>query len=210
MALRVETFEAGPIQTNAYLVADDATGDAIVIDAPREGTGPVTAAAAAAGWRIDRIVITHAHWDHIADAAAMKAATNAPLAAHPLAAERMASPGSKVFDLDFTIPPTRPDELLDDGDTVTVGGHTFQVLHLPGHDPAHIALYSKDDRVFLGGDVLFPGGHGTTEIPGADQAAMNRSIARLVALPPDVKVYPGHGLPTTTGAELGWMRGLGR
>lgn len=208
MALRVQTFEAGPIQTNAYLVADDATGEAVVVDAPRDATGPVTEAATAAGWRIGRIVITHAHWDHIADAADLVAATTAPLAAHPLATERLAAPGSAVYDLPFTIPPTRPDELLNEGDTVTVGGHTFLVLHLPGHDPAHIALYSEADRVFLGGDILFPGGHGTVEIPGAVPAAMNRSIARLISLPPDVKVYPGHGLPTTIGAELEWMRAL--
>ncbi len=207
MALRVQSFEAGPIQTNAYLVADDETGEALVVDAPLEATRPVTEAAAAAGWRIDRIVITHTHWDHIADAAALVAASGAPLAAHPLAVEGLAAPGSLIEDLPFTIPPTRPDELLNDGDTVTVGRHAFRVLHLPGHDPSHIALYAEDDRVFLGGDVLFPGGHGRVDLPGADQATMNRSLARLVGFPPDTVVYPGHGLPTTIGAEA-WLQGL--
>ena len=205
MALQIRTFEAGPIQTNAYLIADDVTGDAIVVDAPADATTPVTEAATAAGWRIGRIVITHAHWDHIADAAALAAATGVPLAAHPLAVERMATPTSGVSAPPVPIQPSRPDELLNDGDTVTVGNHAFAVLHLPGHDPAHIVLYSEPDRVLFGGDVLFPGGHGTVEIPGADQAVMTKSLSRLTPLPPDVKVYPGHGLPTTIGAQSSWL-----
>jgi hydroxyacylglutathione hydrolase len=208
MGPTVQTFEAGPIQTNAYLVADAAAGEAIVVDAPKDVTAALTEAAREAGWRVAAIVITHAHWDHIADAAALREATGAPIAAHPLAVERLAAPGSTVFELDFAIPPVRPDRLLEEGDEVVVGAHAFRVLHLPGHDPAHIALLSEPHRLFLGGDVLFPGGHGTTEIPGADQAAMDRSLARLLDLPPDTTVYPGHGLPTTLGAEFGWMREL--
>ena len=80
-------------------------------------------------------------------------------------------------------------------------------MHLPGHEPAHIALVDEEERVFLGGDVLFPGGHGRTDIPGSDQAVMNRSLRRLVAeLPPDTTVYPGHGPTTTIGGEAPWIR----
>lgn len=210
MSLTVQTFEAGPIQTNAYLVADAATGEALVIDAPKDATGPVTAAASAAGWTIGQIILTHAHWDHIADAAALATATGAPLLAHPKAVERLASPGSAVVDLPFTIAPVTPDRLIDDGDQVTLGSHTFQVLFLPGHDPAHIVLFSAPDRLFFGGDVVFPGGHGNIEIPGAEEQTMYRSLARLVDLPPDTVVYPGHGLPTTIGAEAIWIRHLAR
>ncbi len=109
------------------------------------------------------------------------------------------------MDLPFTIPPVTPDQLLDEGDEVGLGEHRFQVLHLPGHDPAHIVLYSAADRVFLGGDVLFPGGHGTTEVPGADQAVMNQSLKRIAHLPGDVVVYPGHGQTTKLGDEA-WLR----
>ena len=205
MTLQVHTLEAGPIQTNAYLVGDEETKEALIVDAPHGVTAELTAAAEAAGWRIAQIVITHAHWDHIADAAALREATGAPLAAHPLAVERLAAPGSARFDLPFAIPPVRPDRLLEEGDTVTLGAHAFRVLHLPGHDPAHIVLFGEADRLFFGGDVVFPGGHGTTEVPGADQATMDRSLARLVDLPPDTVVYPGHGLPTTLGAEAAWL-----
>ena len=204
MALSVQTFEGGPVQTNAYLVGDDVTGDAIVVDAPQGVTQEVIDAAAVAGLRIGLIVITHPHWDHVVDAAALVAATGAPLAASPLAAERLAHPGSATMPLPFEIPPVGLDRPLEEGDIVDVGGHPFQVFHLPGHEPAHIALYGAPDHVLFGGDVLFPNGHGRLDIPGADAAAMRRSLARLAALPPEVVVYPGHGHPTTIGEET-WL-----
>jgi hydroxyacylglutathione hydrolase len=209
MALRIETFVGGPIDTNAYLVADDATGDAIVVDAPAGVTPAVVALANERGWTIRQIVLTHVHWDHVADAAAMQAATGAPLVAHPLAVEPLAHPAPLVGALPIEIPPATADATLDEGDMVAVGGHAFRVLHLPGHDPSHIVLVSEPDRTLLGGDVLFPGGHGRTDIPGADEAVMRASLRRLLPLPPDTTVYPGHGAPTTIGAEAGWMRGLG-
>ena len=208
MALEIRTFVGGPLETNAYLIGDEATNEALAIDAPAGVTAELTAAAREAGWRIGRIVITHAHWDHIADAAALKEATGAPLAAHPLAVERLARPASLMGDeLPVPIPPVRPDELIEDGDTVRLGSHAFRVLHLPGHDPAHIALVSEADRLFFGGDVVFPGGHGRTDLPLADQAMMDRSLTRLRDLPPDTVVYPGHGATTTLGAEASWIGG---
>ena len=207
MGIEIRTFPAGPLETNAYLVADAASREAVAIDAPLGVTATLVAAAAAEGWRIGRIVLTHAHWDHIADAAALKAAVGAPLAAHPLAIPRLQEPGSAIFDLPFEIPPVEPDELLADGDEVRIGETTFAVLFLPGHDPAHIALHSAPDRALFSGDVVFPGGHGRIDIPGADQATMNQSLVRVAALPPETVVYPGHGATTTVGAE-GWLTSL--
>lgn len=205
MALEVRTFVGGPLETNAYLVGDGETGEALVVDAAQGVTPQLVAAAQEAGWRIGQIAITHAHWDHIADAAALREATGAPIAAHPLAVERLAAPGSAFGELPFEIPPVRPDLLLDEGEIVTLGAHAFRVLHLPGHDPAHVVLFSEPDRLFFGGDVVFPGGHGRTDIPGSDQATMDRSLARLRDLPGDTVVYPGHGATTTLGAEAGWI-----
>ncbi|HEY7034232.1 MAG TPA: MBL fold metallo-hydrolase [Thermomicrobiales bacterium] len=204
MALTIESFVGGPIETNAFLVADDATREAIVVDAPMDVADRIERAATTAGLRVTLIVITHTHWDHIGDAAELKTRLRAPLAAHQLAVEPLAHPGSATMELPFTIPPVTPDRLLADGDEVRLGDHVFRVMHLPGHDPSHIALVSEPDRVFLGGDVLFPAGHGRVDIPGADQDTMNRSLARLVDLPPDTVVYPGHGRTTTIGAER-WL-----
>lgn len=209
MTLTIKTFEAGPIQTNAYLVGDEAGagGRAIVIDAPYGVSEEVTSAAAKAGWQIELIVITHTHWDHIADAAALVAATGAPLLAHAEAAAALAEPRSLVGPLPFAIPPVALDRPVTDGDTITFGEHRFQVMYLPGHDPLHIALYNEADRVLFGGDVLFPNGHGRLDLPGGDAQAMRHSLVRLAALPADVTVYPGHGRPTTIGAESWLPRG---
>jgi glyoxylase-like metal-dependent hydrolase (beta-lactamase superfamily II) len=207
MAITFRTFVGGELETNAYLVADEASGEAILIDAPDGITDDVIEAARAEGWTITRIILTHAHWDHIVDAAALQQRTGAPLLAHPLAADRLADPDRFAGGfVPVEIEPVTPDGWLNDGDSVTVGSYTFDVMHLPGHDPAHIVLVNEPSLLFFGGDVVFPGGHGNTAIPGADQAVMNQSLRRLVPLSPDIVVYPGHGQPTTLGAEASWIR----
>ncbi len=209
MPLEIVAFPGGPVQTNAYLVADTETGEALVIDAPYETTEAIVAEAAKRGWTIGQIVITHTHWDHIADAKALTEATGAPLAAHPLAEAPLANPSSPLGDLPVPIPPVAANAALEDGDTVTLGSYTFRVMHLPGHEPSHIALAGEESGVFLGGDVLFPGGHGRTDLPGSDQAIMNQSLRRLLAeLPEEMTVLPGHGQATTIGAEASWIRML--
>jgi hydroxyacylglutathione hydrolase len=211
MPLEIVTIPAGPVDTNAYLVADTATGKALVIDAPYEATSPVLDEAAERGWTIDQIVITHTHWDHVADALALKEATGAPLLAHPLAVEPLANPSPLLGELPVPVPAVETTTTLEDGATVTLGESTFRVLHLPGHDPSHIALYNNEARVLLGGDVLFPGGHGRTDLPGTDQRVMNTSLRRLVAeLPGETTVLPGHGAPTTISRETPWIDALSK
>lgn len=205
MALSITQFPAGPIDTNAYLVVDDVTNEAIVIDAPPESVEMLTAGATKLGVTVRSLIITHGHWDHIGDTAAMAAAFDVPVSAHKGAVGRIANPETR-FPID--IPAATVDHELAEGDVVMIGGHSFTVMHLPGHDEGHIALYSAAEGVFLGGDVLFPGGHGRTDIPGADQATMNRTIKRLLDLPDEVTVYPGHGEITTIGAERPWMTRL--
>lgn len=209
MSLEIVAFPSGPIETNAYLVADRDTGDALVVDAPAGSTANIVAEAEKRGWKIGQIVITHTHWDHVADAKALTEATDAPLAAHPLAESSLANPTPPVAEIPVEVPPVATNQALEDGDAVTLGGHTFQVLHLPGHDPAHIALLDAEHGVLLSGDVLFPKGHGRTDIPGSDQQAMDQSLHRLVAeAPAETTVFPGHGAPTTIGAEAPWIERL--
>jgi len=205
MALTVTQFPAGPIETNAYLVVDDATTDAIVIDAPSESVDLIAGGIALTGATVRSLVITHGHWDHIADTNALARALNVPVYAHGGVVDRITNPAG---DSPVSIAAATVDHQLDEGDVVMVGSHSFSVMFLPGHDVGHIGLYDADDQVFLGGDVLFPGGHGRTDIPGSDQAVMNRTIKRLLDLPDDVAVYPGHGDATTIGAERPWMTRL--
>jgi glyoxylase-like metal-dependent hydrolase (beta-lactamase superfamily II) len=125
--------------------------------------------------------------------------------------EPLANPQSVAWELPVPVPAVETTTMLEDGATVTLGNETFRVLHLPGHDPSHIALYNNEARVLLGGDVLFPGGHGRTDLPGTDQRVMNTSLRRLVAeLPGETTVLPGHGAPTTISRETPWIDALSK
>ncbi len=207
MALTVETFAGGPIDTNAYLVFDDDSKQILIVDAPLDVDEPLKDRVAELGGEVVLVVLTHAHWDHIGTTNLLHNEFSAPVAAHPLQQSRLAEPGSSVMSLPVEIQAVYPDRWLHEGDRVPLGAHEFLVMHLPGHDPGHIALYSEPDRLILSGDVLFPNGHGRIDIPGASEFEMAASLKRLAALPGDVIVYPGHGLSTTIAAEP-WLQGF--
>jgi len=203
--LELITYPAGPIETNGYLVIDPDANEALIIDAPSGFADDVIRDVRERGLAIKAIVITHGHWDHIGDTAALKQELNAPVLTHPNTVPKLEHPGSAVMTLPVQIEPSSADALLNEGDTVTLGSHTFDVWFLPGHDPGHIVLISVPDNLVLGGDVLFPGGHGRIDIPGASETDMLASLKRLATLPDAVTVYPGHGAPTTIGQERSWL-----
>jgi len=210
MTLSIQAFPGGELETNTFLVADTETGDAIVIDAAEGVTAAVTAALKEQGLTARSIVLTHTHWDHIADAAEMQRTLNVPLIANAYATQLFGDASGRIAARGREgIAPFAPSGALHEADSIDVGKHTFTVLFLPGHEPTHIGLWSEADNVLISGDVLFPGGHGTTEIPGSDQQVMNQTIRRLSRLPDATVVYPGHGAPTTIGAERHWMKHQG-
>lgn len=203
--LELITFPAGPIETNGFLVIEPDTNQALIVDAPSGFATDVLRAIRERGVTVTAIMITHGHWDHIGDTAELKRQLGVPVLAHPTTSARLEQPGSAVMALPVDIEASVADTFLNDGDTVSLGAHTFDVWFLPGHDPGHIALVSLADELVLGGDVLFPNGHGRIDIPGADAAQMQQSLSRLASLPDNVTVYPGHGLPTTIGQERAWL-----
>lgn len=200
----IQAVPAGPVMTNAYLVADEESGDAMIFDAPPGGSADLLDAVAKNGFTVRLIVLTHHHWDHIMDTGELKDATGAPVLAHPESVPLLESPPAPSM-IPVQIPPVSPDRLLNDGDTVSLGRYTFQVIHTPGHAPGQISLYEPEAKVLFGGDTLFAQGYGRVDLPGSSVQQTVETMRRLLDLPDDVTVYPGHGDPTTIGAERHWM-----
>lgn len=193
--IQVLGLSVGPWPMNCYIAADEASGEAWVID-PGADVDRILAALRDNQWRISAIVQTHGHLDHVAGTAALRAATGAPVLSHPadaplLADERLRMVGGE---------PIVPDRMLRDGETLTLGATTFEIIHIPGHTPGHIALVGGG--ACLSGDVIFRIGCGRTDLPGGNMAALERSLRRLLELPDDITIYPGHG-PTAT---VGYVR----
>lgn len=200
----VESFLVGPIQTNIYLIGCEQTGTGAIIDA---GGNPddLLDRAAHHDLEIDGIWQTHAHIDHVAALSEVKRRTDAPIFLHPDeqpmydAAPRQ----GQMFGIECD-PLPDVDAYIEDGDTMELGELTAEVIHLPGHSPGGIAFYfpdAPDGALILSGDILFEGSIGRVDLPGADADAMKESLARLMELPDDVRVLPGHGPETTIGRE---------
>ncbi|MDR7545360.1 MAG: MBL fold metallo-hydrolase [Armatimonadota bacterium] len=197
----IETLQLGPLGTNCFIVADEASSRAVVLD-PGDDAPLVLDVLAQAGLTLELIIATHAHFDHVGGVRAIKEATGAPFgvgeferAALDVAADRAAI----LFGVTIPRPPA-PDRLLREGEVLILGGQPFRVVHTPGHSPGHICLLG--DGVAFVGDLVFAGSVGRTDLPGADHATLLQSIARhILTLPDETILYNGHGPATTVGRE---------
>lgn len=205
--MRIERWTGPPVDTHTYLMVDDATREAWVVDAPLQTAEAVLAHVREQGLRLTRVVLTHGHFDHVLDAASYHAA-GVPVHAHPLDLPLLQTPQTALFGFPYPMPPARVDVELADGDVLRLGDEAWTVWHVPGHAPGHVALYSEARETVLGGDLLFRGGYGRTDLPGCDVEAMRLSLKRLLRLPPHTRVYPGHGPDTTVGEETAWLKPL--
>ena len=197
--LEIIQIVAGPIQTNLFLVIEKSSKKTLLIDGPPESLDMAVQTIAERGLSPEMVVLTHGHWDHIADADALRSRYDVPLLIHGEDLHKIEQPSYGDIE-GFS-----PDRLIAEGDQVQLGEILFDVLHTPGHSPGQISLYNAEEAVFLGGDTLFPGGYGTIEIADASAEQTVETIRRLLELPNETVVYPGHGLTTTIGAERHWM-----
>ena len=201
--VRIEVGVFGPWETNAYLVWDGRSPDAMVVDPGMGAAGPLMERVQANGLRLHVIANSHGHIDHIHDNGPLIRASGAPLAIHPDDAYRL--DGRNVYG--FEVEASSPSRELRDGEQLRIGDLVLDVLHLPGHTEGSVCLYEERLGLLLSGDVLFAGSYGRTDLAGGSDEAMVASLGRMAdALPPLIRVLPGHGPETTMERELPWMR----
>ena len=197
-----EILTVGPLQCNCSILGDENSHEAIVVD-PGDDIPRIIAVLATHGLTVKKIVITHAHIDHIAGAHRLKQLTGAPILYN-----QRDLPLVKMMDIQagwLGIPtPTvsAPDDNLEDGKLIAVTGLTGSILHTPGHTEGSVCLHIPTQSLLLAGDTLFAGAVGRTDLPGGNTGKLLSSIhERLLTLPDDTTVIPGHGSRTTIGTE---------
>jgi hydroxyacylglutathione hydrolase len=205
--VRVIAFRVPPFDNGTYIVIDDRR-DAIVID-PAQGEQEIMRAVSDEGLKLLAILNTHGHADHIWANAPVKAATRARLAIHRLDAYRLsAATRPAPTGLIAEVPEATADDLLEEGSVAYLRDSRLEALHTPGHTEGSTCFWLPDESVLFSGDVLFAGNIGRVDLPGGDPAQMEASLRRVAGLPPETRVYPGHGPPTSIGNELPWLRGF--
>ncbi|QNN23258.1 MBL fold metallo-hydrolase [Planctomycetales bacterium ZRK34] len=201
--LKIQGFCLGDWQTNCYVAHPAGSTDCWIIDAGF-GPEPMIDSIEAGGLDPKLLVLTHAHVDHIAGANTIRQRwPQLPIVIHEAEAEFLSRPElnlSAGVGLRITAPPA--DQLLNHGDTLTLGDLNFEVRHTPGHSPGGVCIYQADNAVAFTGDTLFHDSIGRYDFPTSDGEALMRSIhEQLMTLPDPTRLYPGHMQPTTVGRE---------
>ena len=186
----VEQMQVGPMAVFAYIVGCETEKEALVID-PAGSEGKILAKLEEMGLTLKYVVSTHAHADHTCGNSTILARTNAELAAHQEDAAQMVNAKNKAFSIALGKKPTpKPDILVQDGDRLEIGRETLQVIHTPGHSPGSMCLYGSGN--LFTGDTLFVGAVGRTDLKGGSLQILLTSLQKLVTLPPETTVWPGH------------------
>lgn len=197
----IRCFVVGPIQTNCYAYISE--GACMVVD---PGDSGAAVAEQLDDVRVDYIVATHGHGDHVGGVAGLKRACGAPYLIHPADAE-LATHAGEVSEIGIAYDDNAPlpDRELSDGDVLHVGTAEFEVIETPGHTPGGIVLLGKGsaEGVAFVGDTLFPGSHGRTDLAGGDEGQILASLHKLAGrIPPSTRLFCGHGPSTTMSVEL--------
>ena len=192
----------GLAMTNCFLVADEESRAAVLFDAPDHTVSPLLDEAQARGWDVVGLWLTHGHWDHLADHQVVTGRfPKARVLLHDLDAPMLRLPVSRMFRLPFEILPREPDAFVTDGQVLAFGRLRCTVLHTPGHSPGHVMYHFPEHELLVGGDLIIGGSVGRTDLPGSDPAALVRSLQRVMKLPPQTRLLPGHGQASTLGME---------
>lgn len=198
----LETFPVGPLACNCTLLGDDAAGEAIVVD-PGDEVDRIHRRLSEHGLRLKQILITHAHIDHVGGALKLKRLTGAPIFLNQEDLPLLEMMAVQAAWLGVDTPETaKPDEPLTEGMTVGLARYPAQVIHTPGHTQGSVCLHFAPMKMVIAGDTLFAGSIGRTDLPGGNYGQIIESIqSRLLALPDETRVLPGHGPETTLARE---------
>jgi len=197
-----ETFPVGMLQCNCTILGDETSHEAIVVD-PGDEIPRILALLAKHSLTVKQILVTHAHIDHIAGAQKLKQLTGAPILYNQNDLPLVAMMDVQAGWLGVATPAVAPpDADLAHGQRVHIDGLDGEILHTPGHTQGSVCLYLPAQALLVAGDTLFAGTVGRTDLPGGDGPMLIRSIHdRLLTLPDETVVIPGHGLPTSIGTE---------
>lgn len=200
--LMIACVEAGPVATNGYLLADTIKKTGIIIDAPYESLSVFNAIAEHLQISLAELWLTHSHWDHTADAEHC-AARNMNILIHPADEYRLQDPmNHTVWPLPFTMAPVQPTRYIQEGDIVSVGDWQLTVIHTPGHTEGGVCFICHEHDCAFVGDTLFQGSIGRTDLPGGNAEELLQSIqSKLLVLPYEMVIFPGHGAISTIGEE---------
>lgn len=200
--MKIETMVLGDVRTNCYLLINEETKEALVVD-PADRADAIVRKLIDEGLTLKAILLTHGHGDHILAVGALKkqfgVKVYAAKAEEALLSDTAQNLSKALFGIEVTV---KPDVLLEDGQEFEEAGIRLRMLHTPGHTPGGCCYYQAEEKILFSGDTLFCGSIGRTDFPGGSLSQLVRSVKeKLLVLPEDVKVYPGHEEMTTIGHE---------
>lgn len=200
--MKIEMMVLGDVRTNCYLLINEETKEALVVD-PADRADVIVRKLIDEGLTLNAILLTHGHGDHILAVGDLKkqfgVKVYAAKAEEALLSDAAQNLSKALFGIAVTV---KPDILLEDGQEFEVAGIRLRMLHTPGHTPGGCCYYQAEKKILFSGDTLFCGSIGRTDFPGGSLSELVRSVKeKLLVLPEDVKVYPGHEEITTIGHE---------
>ncbi len=200
--VRVHSMEVGPLAVECYIVLHVASRKAAVIDPGGDGEA-ILREIGRLGASVEKILLTHGHFDHVGAVGLLREKTGAALHIHEADVERMKTAKHQGLLFGLRIPDTPdPDVLVGEGDRVAFATLEFLVAHTPGHTPGCVSYLLETEKMAFVGDLIFAGSIGRTDLPGGDYDTLIRAVReKIFVLPDDTTLFPGHGPATTVGEE---------